>query len=66
MCDALLSHPVVLTIHHTCETCRIYKERKGLTASLKDVSSAVAKLDATLMVIVLISMPGFLRDAVSN
>ncbi|KAG6336681.1 hypothetical protein ID866_2388 [Astraeus odoratus] len=28
---------------------RIYKERKALTASLKDVSSAVAKLDAVLV-----------------
>ena len=33
---------------------RIYRERKALTASLKDVGSAVAKLDAVLLAVVLI------------
>jgi small-conductance mechanosensitive channel len=33
---------------------RIYRERKSLVASLKDVSSAVAKLDAVLLCIVLL------------
>lgn len=32
---------------------RIYKERRALTASLKDVSSVVAKLDAVLLVVAL-------------
>ncbi|KIM68834.1 hypothetical protein SCLCIDRAFT_897769 [Scleroderma citrinum Foug A] len=35
---------------------RIYKERKALTASLKDVSSAVAKLDAVLVCIALLGI----------
>ncbi|OJT09817.1 hypothetical protein TRAPUB_13687 [Trametes pubescens] len=33
---------------------RIYRERKALTASLKDVGSAVAKLDAVMLAVVLI------------
>ncbi|KAJ7695180.1 Mechanosensitive ion channel-domain-containing protein [Mycena rosella] len=33
---------------------RIYRERKALTASLKDVGSAVAKLDAVLIAVALI------------
>ncbi|KAI0763775.1 Mechanosensitive ion channel-domain-containing protein [Trametes elegans] len=32
---------------------RIYRERKALTASLKDVGSAVAKLDAVMLAVVL-------------
>jgi predicted RND superfamily exporter protein len=32
---------------------RIYRERRALTASLKDVGSAVAKLDAVLLGVVL-------------
>lgn len=35
---------------------RIYKERKALTASLKDVSSALAKLDAVLVCIALLGI----------
>ncbi|KAI6047439.1 Mechanosensitive ion channel-domain-containing protein [Pisolithus marmoratus] len=35
---------------------RIYKERKALTASLKDVSSALAKLDAVLVFIALLGI----------
>lgn len=35
---------------------RIYRERKALVASLKDVSSAVAKLDAVLLCLALIIM----------
>ncbi|KAL4076108.1 Mechanosensitive ion channel-domain-containing protein [Scleroderma citrinum] len=35
---------------------RIYKERKALTASLKDVSSAVAKLDAVLVCVALLGI----------
>ncbi|KAG9317446.1 hypothetical protein JVU11DRAFT_1646 [Chiua virens] len=35
---------------------RIYKERKALTASLKDVGSAVAKLDAVLVCVALVSI----------
>ncbi|KAI0641891.1 Mechanosensitive ion channel-domain-containing protein [Trametes meyenii] len=33
---------------------RIYRERKALTASLKDVGSAVAKLDAVMLAVVLL------------
>jgi hypothetical protein len=33
---------------------RIYRERKALTASLKDVGSAVAKLDAVLICVSLV------------
>jgi len=35
---------------------RIYRERKALTASLKDVSSAVAKLDAVLVGVALLGI----------
>ncbi|KIJ70095.1 hypothetical protein HYDPIDRAFT_172003 [Hydnomerulius pinastri MD-312] len=35
---------------------RIYRERKALTASLKDVGSAVAKLDAVLVCIALVGI----------
>lgn len=35
---------------------RIYRERKALTASLKDVGSAVAKLDAVLMCMALVGI----------
>ncbi|KZP21055.1 hypothetical protein FIBSPDRAFT_1044419 [Athelia psychrophila] len=44
---------------------RIYRERKSLVASLKDVSSAVAKLDAVLLVIVLI-LVGFVCLLIFN
>ena len=39
---------------------RIYRERKALTASLKDVGSAVAKLDAVLLAVTLL-IPIFVR-----
>ncbi|KAI0051855.1 hypothetical protein FA95DRAFT_1620196 [Auriscalpium vulgare] len=35
---------------------RIYRERKSLTASLKDVSSVVAKLDAVLLSVALVAI----------
>lgn len=33
---------------------RIYKERKALTASLADMSSAISKLDGVLLVVALV------------